>query len=119
MKRLWFLALILISPAAFAQASTATVSWTAPTKNTDGSAITATITYNLYQGVQGSTLTKVQSNLATNSATVTAALTPGTTQCFTVTAVTNGVESAQSLSACTAIAFPTPGAPSQITVVVH
>lgn len=108
---------MLASPAAFAQ--TAVVSWTAPTKNTDGSTIATTLAYNLYQGVQGTSLTKVQTALATTSVTVTAGLTPGTTQCFTVTAVSNGMESAQSSSACVAIVFPTPGVPTQITVVIH
>jgi len=117
MKKLFYLALIFGCSAAFSQ--TATVTWTAPTKNTDGSAITATLTYNLYQGVQGASLTKVQSGLASTSATVTTGLTQGTTQCFTVTAVVNAAESAQSTSACVAIAFPTPGVPTQITVVVH
>lgn len=117
MKRLLYLALI-IAPIA-AEAQTATVSWTAPTKNTDGTSINAPLTYNLYQGAQGTTPTKVQSSLATTTATVTAGLTPGTTQCFTVTALANGNESAQSASACAAIPFPTPGVPTQITVVVR
>jgi hypothetical protein len=117
-KRLPF-ALAALLAAGVASAATASLSWTPPTANVDGSAITGTITYNVYQGVQGATPAKVQSALTTASATVTAGLTPGTTQCFTVTAVVNGVESAQSNSGCAAVSYPTPGAPTQITVVIH
>lgn len=102
-----------------AWSQTATVSWTAPLKNTDGSSIASTLTYNLYQAVQGASLKKVQTGLSSTAATVTDGLTPGTTQCFTVTAVANGAESAQSATACSAIPFPTPGVPTQITVVVR
>ena len=120
MKRFLCLLLVLGCSVSFGQsAHPATVSWTAPTANTDGTAISATLTYNLYQGLQGASLAKVQTGISTTTATVSTGLTPGTTQCFAVTAVANGVESAQSTSACLAIVFPTPGAPSQITVVIR
>lgn len=112
--------LLLCSTAALAQsAPSVLVAGSAPTTNVDGSTITATLTYNLYQSVQGGTLVKVQGPLTTLSATVTAGLTPGSTQCFTFTAIEGGNESAKAPSACAAIPLPTPNAPSQITVVVH
>jgi hypothetical protein len=43
--------------AAFAQAATITVTCTPPTTNTDGSAITATLTYRAYWGTSATTLT--------------------------------------------------------------
>ena len=96
----------------------AVVSWTAVTTNTDGSAVTQPITYNLYQGLTGA-LAKIQSGLSVLTLTITAGLTVGTSQCFAVTAVEAGVESAQSPQACTAIQNPTPGSPSQVTVVIN
>jgi len=119
MKRLLPLSLAFL--ASLAQAQTATLSWTAPTTFTNGSAISGTITYNLYAGVQGSTLAKIQSAITTATTTVTGStsLPAGTTVCFAVTAVVAGVESAQSAQACAAVPLPTPGVPTQITVVVH
>lgn len=104
---------------ACAAAPTAVTSWTAPIANTDASPISGAVTYNLYQAVQGATLAKVQSAVTSTTVTVTAGLTPGSTQCFAVTAIANGIESAQSNVACAAIPFPTPNSPSQITVVIH
>jgi len=119
-----FTVLCLAVGAVFAATTpSANVSWTPATTNTDGSPVTGTVTFNLYQGTQVGTatptLTKVASALTATSDVITAGLTAGSTQCFAVTEVVNGVESAQSLQACTAIPFPTPGAPTQITVVVH
>lgn len=120
MKRLLGLFLLLTTTVAIGQvAGTASLSWTAPTANVNGTPIAGAITYNVYQGVQGSALAKVQSALTATAATVTAGLTPGTTQCFAVTAVVNNIESAQSTTACAAVAFPIPGVPTQITVVIH
>jgi hypothetical protein len=112
-----------VAPKAVAKAAAATptpsaaLSWTAPTTNTDGTAITATLTYNIYQGLTGA-LAKVQSGVTTTAATITAGLTAGTTQCFAVTAVANGVESAQSNSACAAISQPSPNSPTTVVVVI-
>ena len=95
----------------------AALSWTAPTTNTDGTPITGTLTYNIYQGPTGA-LVKVQSGVTGLAATITTGLTGGSTQCFAVTAVVSGQESAQSNSACAAIPLSVPGAPGQVTVVV-
>lgn len=94
------------------------VSWTPPTTNTDGTAITGAITYNLYQGLAGA-LVKVQSGLSGVSVTVTAGLTVGTTQCFSVTAVVAAQESGQSTPACILIPLPKPNAPSAVTITLH
>src|SRR6266404_1769231 len=111
--------LALFAGFALAAPPTAAVSWTPPIVNTDGSTIpTGVLTYNLYQGLTGA-MVKVQSALAITAVTVTTGLTAGTTQCFAVTAIEGGVESAQSVSACAAIPLPVPGVATQITVVIH
>lgn len=122
MKRLIAFGLLLpLIALAQAATPTATVSWTAPTTNTDGSSITAALTYNLYAGTSCTSMSKLVSGITTVSTVVTSptTLAPGTTVCFAVTAVANGVESAQSNTATTVIPYSTPGAPGQITVVVH
>lgn len=115
MKYGWSLLLLLASPL-FAQSYTA--QWTAPTKNTDGSAITQTLNYTLWQATQGSTLAKVQTGIAGLSTTITKGLTPGTTQCFAVSALntTTGSESAQTTPVCIAIPQPVPSAPGGLTI---
>jgi hypothetical protein len=94
--------------------STATLNWAAPTAYTSGAAITGALTYNVYQGVSGAALTKVQSGLTALSVVITAGLTAGSTMCFAVTAVSAGIESAQSVQACKAFAAAilTPMAPT-------
>lgn len=92
----------------------ATLTWIAPTTNTDGSTITAPITYNVYQGASSTSLAKVATALSGSSDTITG-LSPGTTAYFAVTSVVNGVESAQSAVVSLAVPFPTPGAPTGIT----
>jgi len=113
---------IFVASLAIAQASpTASLSWTAVTANTNGTAIAVPVSYNVYQALQGATLVKVQSGVTGTTATVTSGLTAGTTQCFAVTAVVGSSESALSNTACAAIpAVPlVPNAPTQITVVIH
>jgi hypothetical protein len=117
-KTVFALVALAVAGIAYAVSTTsAALSWTAPTTNTDGTAITATLTYNVYQGLSGA-LVKVQSNLTTAATTITTGLTANTTQCFAVTAIANGVESAQSTPACAAIPFPAPGAPTSVIVVI-
>lgn len=110
MKKL-FLALLAFP--AIVLAATLTATWTAPTTNTDGSAITATLTYNLYTGAAGAE-TKTQSALTSTTAAITA--TAGVSTCAKVTALANGVESAQSAEVCATPAFPTPNAPTGLTL---
>jgi hypothetical protein len=117
MLRLLLILSSLFATAAFAATpASASLAWTAPAANVDGTAITGAITYNIYQGLTGA-LVKVQSGVTGVTATITTGLTAGTSQCFAVTAVVAGVESAQSTQACAAIPAKTPSAPSSLTVV--
>jgi hypothetical protein len=99
-------------------AATVTLNWVAPTTNTDGSPITGAITYNLYQGASATTLAKVQSGLTATTAVVTAGLTPGTNEFFSVTAVAEGAESAEIAAVSAAIPALVPNAPTDLTAVV-
>jgi hypothetical protein len=88
-KLISIIALSLVALVAQAQAApTATVAlninWTPPTLNTDGSAITGALTYNLYQGPKAGPFVKV-GNPITGTTTVVTSTTGGT--CFEVTAV--------------------------------
>jgi hypothetical protein len=114
--KLLALLLSLFALPAFAQGYTA--KWSAPLLNTDGSKATETLNYNLYQATQGKPLAKVQTGIAGLTTTITAGLTPGTTQCFAVSALntSTGGESAQTAPVCVAIGQPVPGAPGGLTI---
>lgn len=110
----------LIGGLAQAAVPSAIIAWTAPTADSNGNPLTGPITYNVYQATTCSgTFTRIQSALTVTTATVTAGLTAGTTQCWVVTATVNSIESPWSNTASAAIGFPTPNAPTQITVVIH
>jgi hypothetical protein len=111
MRKFIFFAALLAASQAFA--ATATVSWIAPTTNTNGTAISGALTYNVYQNA-----VKVQSGVAGLTATVTTGLTAGSTQCFSVSAVEAGVEGAQSLPSCVTLQALTPNAPTVPTVTI-
>jgi|SRR5665213_383848 len=103
--RLFFvLALTAFIGTADAQSApnTATLTWTAPTKNTDGTALGGPVTYNVYQTASGATSggTKLASNLATLTDAISSGLADGSTDCFNVTAVVAGQESAYSNQVC-------------------
>ena len=95
-------------------ASTAiTLTWMAPTTNTDGSAIAGPITYNIYSGAtKTGTMAKVVSGL---TATQNLAANP-TQPCYSVTAVVNGLESAQSGVVCVTggVVVSNPNPPGQV-----
>lgn len=117
MKKLLVLLLALPAFAQTISPYSASLSWTAPTANTDGSAITGSLTYNIYQGASGALgATPVQTGITTTSATITAGLSAGATVCFAVTAVEGGVESAQSAQACKTFPKPVPVSPTGLTV---
>lgn len=92
--------------------SQVTVSWTKPTLNTDGSAITGTVSYNMYEGTSATgPWTKVLGQLsavAEELSTITAG------NCFAVTAVVASVESALSTGVC----LKQPDAPTGLTTSV-
>lgn len=106
----------LVFPAVAAAGNQAILSWTAPTTNTDGTAITGAVTYNVYQGTATALATAaVQTGLTATSVTVTAGLTDGATVCWAVTAVAGGIESAQSATACKTFPAGTPNSPAGFT----
>ena len=82
---------------------TATLSWTPPTTNTDGTPVKGPLTFNIYQSTTsgGEGTTPAVKGLIGSSASVTTGLQPGTTYYWTATAVdANGVESAQTNEVC-------------------
>ena len=112
MKRLF--ALLLLAGVANAQAANqAVLTWTAPTLNTDGTTITAALTYNVYQGAKGSTTkASASTGLPGLTTTIFSGLLPGTTVCFEVTAVAGGQESAHSGEVCKTFPASVPSAPT-------
>lgn len=116
MKSRIIIGLALLCVAGAALAATLTASWTAPTKNTDGSNITAPLTYNLYTGATPGSegATPSQTGLSGTSSPVTVAA--GATLCAQLTAVANGLESAHSPEVCASAPFPTPNAPTGLAL---
>jgi hypothetical protein len=91
-------------------APTATITFIAPTKNTDGTAVTGALTYNLYQGTATGAETKVASAVVAGSPfTVNTGLAPSTTVYWYLTAVENGVESAPTNEVCKIFPGVVPG----------
>lgn len=114
MKNRLFLLLLLLTASAPLYAGTATLSCTAPTQNTDGSAISGPLTFNWYRGTSASGLIKIGSSPAC-SYTDNAA--PSGTNYWAVTAVSStGVESAKSAVVSKAVPDPTPNPPTGLTV---
>src|SRR5881628_596396 len=75
-----------------------------PTQNTDGSAITATLSFNLYGGLTGQVKQKLVTGATSCSFTRTAVASG--TQEYQVTAVAGGVESAMSNVASAVVPNP-------------
>ena len=111
-KLLAFLALMPIA----ASAGTATLTWTAPTQYTNGTAITAPITYRVYRGNCGAAKTLLASPSAATYVDSTAP--DGSNLGYAVTAVVAGVESAQTAEVCKAFPLPVPNPPANLTVTV-
>lgn len=113
MKKLLFVLMMLPLSS---MAATATLTWTAPTLNTDGSTITLPLTYKVYGGVQG----QAKTVLATVSTlTYTHATAPnGVTYCYQLSAVAGGVESALTVEGCKAMPPLVPNPPTNLTVTV-
>lgn len=90
---------------------TASVTFTAPTLQADGTAIPTgtTLTYNVYQGTASGTEVKVASGVAGSPITITTGLTSATTFYWYVTAVDSGGESAASNEACKTFPASPPG----------
>jgi hypothetical protein len=96
-------------------ANAAVLTWTAPTQNTDGTTITAPLTYNVYRGASATALTKLTSVSALTYTDPAGSATP-TTYFYAITAVEAGVESVDSgvVSKTIAAAALTPGAPTSL-----
>ena len=119
---LWLLVLIalvlgVVRPARAQSVSTAVnLGWTAPTANTDGSKITGTLAYNVYQGPSAGPFVKALTGLTGTSATITS-LAAGT--CFAVSAVeTLGKTSTESALTTTACAIVPDSPPGGLTVTI-
>lgn len=86
---------------------TATISFTKPTKYSDGTDIAAStvVTYNVYQGAKGSTTKAKVGTITGTTTTINSGLQPGET-CWEVTTVANGVEGVKSNEGCKTFAFP-------------
>lgn len=79
------------------QTSTATLSWTAPTQNTDGTSLSNLSEYRVYYGTSSGNLNNVVSVSGTANSYVVSGLTVGTTYYFAVSTVNAvGLESDQS-----------------------
>lgn len=109
---------VLAALASVAEAGTATLNWTAPTKFTDGSSIAGAITYNVYKGLQGQNKALLVGGVTTLTYSATG-LVAGTTVCFTVTAVVAGQESDPSNEGCKLIPLPVPNPPSLLTITAN
>lgn len=92
-------------------APSATLSWSAVTQYTDGTAITAPVTYNVYQGTSATTMVKVATGVTALTQSITTGLSDGNTYFWSVTAVVAGVESSQAPPGSKTFA---PGVPSPV-----
>lgn len=101
-------------------AEPAVISFTAPTKYSDGSDIpTGTqMSFNIYQGLQGQVKVKI-ATITTTGTTVTTGLVPGSTYCFAATAVIAGVEGAQTPDTATSCKLTPLLVPGSIVVTVR
>jgi hypothetical protein len=109
--------LILFAVTAQAQTRSAVITFTAPTKYSDGTSIAAgtVLTYNLFQGARGDANKPKVATFSGTSTSVNSGLQPGET-CWQVSVVANGVESALSNEACKSFAFP---ATEAVTITVN
>lgn len=89
---------------------TASISFTPPTLNTDGTAVATPLTYNLYQSTTAGAETKVASALKGSPISVTTGLTPNSTVYFKISVTdANGKESALSNEGCKTFPASVPG----------
>lgn len=116
---LCILAISLFHSAAYAQtcvsgvggvAPTATITFPAPTTNTDGTALATPLTFNVYQSSAPGTEVKVASALKGSPITVSTGLTTKATFYFKVSVTdANGNESALSNEVCKSFPASVPG----------
>ena len=95
-------------------APVATITFTPPTENTDGTPITGTLTYDLFSGTSYDSLALLKSSLTSSPIDINAGLEAGGTYYFDVTAVdSDGTASAPSNVVC--ITFPG-GTPDTVVI---
>jgi len=118
MKKFLLLVISLLTISAVpAFADSAIVSWTAPTANTDGSALTDLASFTVRVGQQGQAKTPAPTGTDPLATTLTVNGLSVGTWCFDVVATnTSGVSSAPSAEACKSIAPKTPASPTSVVV---
>lgn len=102
-----------VAPADPVPRDAARLIWTAPTTNTDGTAIAGTLTYTVYERV-GTTDTLRCTTTATSAGQI--GLTAGTHTWVLTARVGTGPESVKTAPASKTIAAPTPNPPSSILI---
>jgi hypothetical protein len=93
-----------------------TVTWIAPTKSADGSAISGTLTYNLYS-LAGPNPVQILAGI-TGTSTVRTNLSVGT-PCYAVTSSVSGVESATLSNTASVNVISTPLPPTGVTCTLN
>lgn len=116
-----FLPLALLSIGAIAAPNQAVLSWVAPTMHTDGTPIggTETVTYTVYQGLQGQPKVKGPTGIAGLTVTINSGLLSNRTYCWDVTATSSdapSLESAHSSEACKTFPASPLNPPTNLTV---
>lgn len=117
---LWLI-LLLVSPWAHGQTITQNIQlgWTAPVKNTDGSAITGTLTYLLFQGPSGGPFVQVATGVSGTSTVVTST---SDGNCFALAAVetigASSTTSALTPTVCALVPSPASGLSISLTITV-
>lgn len=102
-----------------ASAGTATLTWTAPTQNTDGSALTDLAGYKIYYGTSPTTMTTVVTISNATATTRTISTLGVGTWHFAMTAFNAaGAESARTATVSKVITAPVPNPPGGLTVTV-
>lgn len=95
----------------------ATITFTPPTTNTDGSPLALPLTYNLYQSLTSTTEVKTASALSGSPIAVSTGLTAKTTVYWKVSVTdANGLESTLSAEVCKTFPASPPGTVINITI---
>lgn len=115
------LALTLICFAMAANAGTVPLTWTLPTKYTDGSNIAAPVTIKVYRATTqaGLAAAPVLVTTAAGATGYTDATAPVGPVWYQVSAVVGGVESARTSAVTVTVPNPTPEAPTNLTATVQ
>lgn len=108
--------LMIFVAAAYAAPPQTTVTWTAPTTNTDSTVISGPITYQLYVGASGQEVAYGKPVSASPYVLANPAPVPGSNVCAQITAIVAGVESARTLETCVKIPLPVPSPPGKVTI---